>query len=75
MMRTHYGHEGQARILVADWDRTNALMLSEILNKNGAIDPQSASQPGPGSAYAGQPRQPKSADRADTSVTLRRALL
>jgi CheY-like chemotaxis protein len=35
MMRTHYGHAGQPRILVADWDRTNACTLSAILNRAG----------------------------------------
>jgi DNA-binding NtrC family response regulator len=34
-MRTHYGHAGQARILVADRDRTNALTLSAILHRIG----------------------------------------
>jgi DNA-binding NtrC family response regulator len=35
MMRTHYGHEGQARILVAGRDRTNALTLSAIPHRIG----------------------------------------
>ena len=35
MICTHHGHEGQARILVADWDRTNALTLSAILDRHG----------------------------------------
>ena len=35
MMRTHYGHAGQARILVADWDRTNAHTISAILDRSG----------------------------------------
>jgi CheY-like chemotaxis protein len=35
MMRTYHGHEGQTRILVADWDQTNALTLSAILDRTG----------------------------------------
>ena len=35
MTRMRYGHEGQARILVADWDQTNGMALSAILQTKG----------------------------------------
>jgi hypothetical protein len=36
MMRTNYGHAGQARIPVADWNRANAGALSAILGRTGS---------------------------------------
>jgi protoheme ferro-lyase len=36
MMRTNYGHGGQARIPIADWNRTNAGTLSATLGKTGS---------------------------------------
>jgi two-component system response regulator VicR len=34
-MRTNHGHAGQGRILVADWNRTNARTLSAIMDRTG----------------------------------------
>ena len=36
MMHANYGHAGQARIPVADWNRTNHCTLSAILGKTGS---------------------------------------
>jgi hypothetical protein len=36
MMRTNYGHGGQARIPVADWNRTHAGTLSPNLGRTGS---------------------------------------
>jgi hypothetical protein len=36
MTRTNYGHGGQARIPIADWNRTNVGTLSATLGKTGS---------------------------------------